>query len=585
MSSNFGLALQTDGSRLTWAYFLEDVVARFGDQTCIRFENKNISYKQLAADSRALAKALAYAGVVKGMRVAVHMANRPEFAVASFAIAQLGAVLVPINTFATQSEREYILRHGDASVLLFQTHLLKNNFLKDLFQFIPEAKNSKPGKLLCERVPNLRRIICLNTNVVPAKAGIHKTPDSRLRGNDKRFPLGCVEDWNKFIASGKKFPDSLINKMTAEVFPSDEGVMIYTSGTTSKPKGVLHRQRAPTIQSWRTGDYMRIGTNDRVYTTYPFFWSAGMSMALGGCLATGAVLVLEETFDPATALKTIAKEKCNVTQCWPHQSKAMVEHPSAKTLDLSHVNKEVCPMKAPEHITDAVWDMSGSFGMTETFTFASNIPADSSWQKRQQTAGKPLPGMSIKVVNPDTGKTLKRNEKGELCAKGATLMIGYYKVDPENYFDDEGYYHSADGGHIDDDGYVYWTGRMSNMIKTGGANVSPLEIEQTLADYPGMRAAVVFGAPHPSLGEVIVLCAAALKGQKLDAEKIQAFLKDELAVYKRPKLVLLFEEKDLDFTGNQKIQVDKLKAKALARMKEQAVVIDGVNYGSFLVSA
>jgi len=572
MSSNFGLALQTDGSRLTWAYFLEDVVARFGDQTCIRFENKNISYKQLAADSRALAKALAQAGVVKGMRVAVHMANRPEFAVASFAIAQLGAVLVPINTFATQSEREYILRHGDASVLLFQSHLLKNNFLKDLFQFIPEAlsingKAAKPGKLLCEKTPNLRRIICLNTKSKTASVA-----------------KGCVEDWNKFIASGKKFPDSLINKMTAEVFPSDEGVMIYTSGTTSKPKGVLHRQRAPVIQSWRTGDYMRIGKNDRVYTTYPFFWSAGMSMALGGCLATGAVLVLEETFDPASALKTIAKQKCNVTQCWPHQSKAMVEHPLVKTLDLSHVNKEVCPMKAPEHITDAVWDMSGSFGMTETFTFASNIPADSSWQKRQQTAGKPLPGMSIKVVNPDSGKTLKRNEKGELCAKGATLMIRYYKVDPENYFDDEGYYHSADGGHIDNDGYVHWTGRMSNMIKTGGANVSPLEIEQTLSDYPGMRAAVVFGAPHPSLGEVIVLCAAALKGQTLDAAKIQVFLKDKLAVYKRPKLVLLFEEKDLDFTGNQKIQVDKLKAKALARMKADSIEIDGVNYGSFLVS-
>lgn len=566
MTSNFDLALQKDGSRLTWAFFLEDVVARFGDNTAIRFQNKNISYKKLAEDSRVLANALANAGVVKGMRVAVHMANRPEFAVASFAIAQLGAVLVPINTFATPGEREYILRHGDASVLLFQSHLLKNNFLEDLLEFVPEAKTATPGKLLCERIPNLRRIICLNTK------------------DSSHLSTGGVEDWNTFIDSGKNFPDAIIKKMTAEVFPGDEGVMIYTSGTTSKPKGVLHRQRAPVIQSWRTGDYMRLTSADRVYTAYPFFWSAGMSMALGACLATGAVLVLEETFDPESALQTIAKEKCNVTQCWPHQSKAMIEHPLAKTLDLSHVNKEVCPMRTPQNPTDQTWDMSGSFGMTETFTFASNLPADASWEKRQQTAGKPLPGMSIKVVNPDTGVTLPQGEKGELCAKGPTLMIGYYKVDPENYFDAEGYYHSADGGHIDEAGYVHWTGRMSNMIKTGGANVSPLEIEQTLADYPGLRAAVVFGAPHPSLGEVIVLCAAALKGQALDAAKIQAFLKDKLAVYKRPKLVLLFEESDLDFTGNQKIQVDKLKAKALARMKVQSVVIDGVNYGEFLVS-
>jgi len=573
MSNNFDLKLQPDGSRLTWAYFLEDVVSRFGDNTAIRFQQHNISYKKLAEDSRALAKALANAGVVKGMRIAVHMANRPEFAVASFAIAQLGAVLVPINTFATPSEREYILRHGDASVLIFQSHLLKNDFLNDLFELIPEVKNSTPGKLLCERTPNLRRVICLNT--ANKGDGINSVP--------------FVEDWKTFIDGGKNFPDAILNKMTAEVFPSDEGVMIYTSGTTSKPKGVLHRQRAPVIQSWRTGDYMRLTSADRVYTAYPFFWSAGMSMALGACLATGAMLVLEETFDPESALKTIATEKCNVTQCWPHQSKAMIEHPLAQTLDLSHVNKEVCPMRAPQHPTDPtlrdkIWDMSGSFGMTETFTFASNIPADAAWEKRQQTAGKPLPGMSIKVVNPESGVTLPPGEKGELCAKGPTLMIGYYKVDPEHYFDAEGYYHSADGGHIDEEGYVHWTGRMSNMIKTGGANVSPLEIEQTLADYPGLRATVVFGAPHPSLGEVIVLCAAALKGQSLDTTKIQSFLRDKLAAYKRPKFVLLFDESDLDFTGNQKIQVDKLKAKALARMKAERVVIDGVNYREFLVS-
>lgn len=560
------LALPFPVSRLTWAHFLDDVTQKYGDKPCIRFNGEDISYQKLAYDSRALAKGLANAGVVKGMRVAVHMANRPEFVVASFAIAKLGAVLVPINTFATQSEREYILRHGDASVLLFQSHLLKNDFLNDLFVLMPEAKNAVPGKLFCEKTPNLRRIICLNTR------------------DAKNVASGCVEDWNTFVETGKSFPDPLLEKMTDEVFASDEGVMIYTSGTTSKPKGVLHRQRAPVIQSWRTGEYMRIGPTDRVYTAYPFFWSAGMSMALGATLATGALLVLDETFDPETALKTIANQKCNVTQCWPHQAKAMIEHPLAASLDLSHVNKEVCPMRVPANPTDATWDMSGSWGMTETFTFASNMPADSSWQKRQQTAGKLLPGMQLKVVNPDTNERLGTGEKGELCIKGPTLMLGYYKVDPENYFDADGYYHSADGGHIDAEGFVYWTGRLSNMIKTGGANVSPLEIESALNDYPGLRAAVVFGAPHPALAEAIVLCAIAAQGQVLDINNIQSFLKDKLAAYKRPKLILLFEEKDLDFTGNQKIQVDKLKAKALARMKAERTVIDGVDYGEFLVS-
>jgi fatty-acyl-CoA synthase len=564
MSNNFDLALQPDGDRLTWAYMLEDTASKFGDATCIRFEGKDISFKQLQADSRAIAKALAVAGVVKGQRVAVHMANRPEFAATSFAIAQLGAVLVPINTFATQSEREYILRHGDASLLLFQSGLLKYDFFNDLFEYLPEAATAEPGKFLCNKTPFLRRIVCLNTT------------------NNDINKKDAVEDWNDFIKNGENFPDALIDEMTSEVKPSDEGLMIYTSGTTSKPKGVLHRQRAPVIQSYRTGDYMRIGPEDRVYTAYPFFWSAGLSMALGGCMVTGAVLVLEETFDPGTALQTIVNEKCNVTQMWPHQSKALIEHPTAAELDLSHVNKEVCPMKQPENPTDETWDMSGSFGMTETFTFASNIPADSPWEKREQTAGLPLPGMDIKVVDTDTGATLPQGEKGELCAKGPTLMIGYYKVDPENVFDNEGYYHSADGGHIDDEGYVHWTGRLSNMIKTGGANVSPLEIEQTLADFPGMRVGFPFGAPHPSLGEVVVLCAVAMEGHSLDINEINLFLKDKLASYKRPKLILLFEEKDLSFTGNQKIQVTRLAEKALQQMKQDAVVIDGTNYSEFL---
>ncbi len=564
MADNFDLALQPDGTRLTWAHLLSDVTDKFGDNTCIRFEGRDISYRQLQADSLRIAKALASIGVVKGMRVAVHMANRPEFAAISFAVAQLGAVLVPINTFATQSEREYILRHGDAAVLFMQSNLLKYNFYNELFEFLPEAANAEPGNLLCSKTPFLRRIICLDT------------------ADNGSLNKGAVQDWNDFLAAGENFPANIIEEMTSEVMPNDEGIMIYTSGTTSKPKGVLHMQRSAVIQSYRTGDYMRIGPEDRVYTAYPFFWSAGVSMALGGCLCTGAVLVLEETFDPGQALQTIVNERCNVTQCWPHQSKAMIEHPSAAELDLSHVNKEVCPMRTPENPTDDTWDMSGSFGMTETFTFASNLPADSSWEKREQTAGQPLAGMKVKVVDPDTGEALPQGEKGELCVKGPTLMRGYYKVDPENFFDDDGYYHSADGGHIDDEGYVHWTGRMSNMIKTGGANVSPLEIEQTLADYPGMRVGFPFGAPHPSLGEVIVLCAVAMEGHTLNEADIQAFLKDKLATYKRPKLVLLFAESDLSFTGNQKIQVDKLASKALERMKQDAIEIDGTNYAEFL---
>jgi len=204
---------------------------------------------------------------------------------------------------------------------------------------------------------------------------------------------------------------------------------------------------------------------------------------------------------------------------------------------------------------------------------------------RHHTAGKPLPGMSVRILDTVTGAPLPAGTEGEIAAKGLTLMRGYYKVEPEDTFDADGYYHSQDGGRLDAQGYLHWKGRLSNIIKAGGANVSPLEIEEALLGFPNMRVGIAFGAPHPSLGEVIVLCAVAMEGQQLEETAILASLRRKLAVYKIPKKILLFAESDLSFTGNQKIQGDKLIRQALARLRDEAIEIEGVNYGDYLVNA
>jgi fatty-acyl-CoA synthase len=563
MSIDPQLRLQPDTARLTWPAFLEDVVARHGDRTVIRFAGRDISARALQADARRLAKALAASGVSKGMRVAVHMANRPEFAVSSFAIAMIGAVMVPVNTFATPTEREYILRHGDAALLLFQNTLLKHDFLAELLQLFPELEADDSGPLLNTRVPQLRQAVAL--------------------GLDEAH--GKVQAWQHFLARGDAIPDALLDAMIEEVVPSDESLIIYTSGTTARPKGVLHMQRAAVIQSWRFADDLRLSSADRIWTTYPFFWSAGLCMALGASMAAGATLVLQETFEPGAALRCLVDERANATQCWPHQAKAMAEHPLYKTLDLSHIDKEVCRMQPDIDPADDHWGTQGSFGMTETFTLTSNLPTDAPVALRNATAGKPLPGMRIRILDTHSGATLAPGEEGEIAVKGLTMMRGYYKVEPEATFDSDGYYHSQDGGHIDAAGYLHWKGRLSNIIKTGGANVSPLEIEEALLSYPNMRIGIPFGAPHSSLGEVIVLCAVAMQGHALDEQEILVFLKSKLAAYKLPRKILLFTESDLSFTGTQKIQTGKLIALALARLREEAVVIDGVNYRDYLVDA
>jgi len=556
------LRLQADESRYCAPRFLEDVVSRGGERPALRFEGSDLSYAELNRQARALAKGLVAAGVSKGARVAVLMANRPEWVVASFAVGLVGGVLIPVNTFATPDERDYILRHSDASLLLLQRSLLRRDFVAELEATHPEIGGAAPGSLHCPALPALRGLVAF--------------------GGASR---GAIRSWQDLLAEGQGVTDALLDEMAAEVTPADDGVIIYTSGTTAHPKGVLHFQRAPVIQSWRFAEYMELGPDDVVWTAQPFFWTAGMTMSLGATLAAGACLVLQETFEPGAALALIERERATTLHAWPHQEKALAEHPQAVTTDFSSARKiEFSSPLAPlVGLEKDEWGTYGSYGLSETFTLASALPASASPGLRQETSGLPLPGISIRILDPETGETLAQGEKGEVAVKGATLMRGYYKVDPSLYFDADGYFHTQDGGWLDEDGYLHWTGRLSNLIKTGGANVSPLEIEKALLASDEIRDGLAVGVPHPVLGEVIVLCAVRAEGVTIDEpareQDIRTQLRDKLAAYKVPKRVLFFDADELDYTANQKVQVGPLRDAALLRLQQEHAEIDGILYG------
>lgn len=557
------LDLPTEPERLTLGRFLEDAVSASRDRCAIRFEGRSISYGELEQESRHLARALVGAGVVKGARVAVLMANRPEWVIAAFAIALSGGVLVPVNTFATREERDTILRHSDASVLLLQPRLLKHRFLEDLLADHPSLGSDPPGRMRCEALPQLRRVVALE----PAASD------------------GAIESWERFLAHGDDVGDALLDAIGSEIEPADDAMIIYTSGTTAHPKGVLHAHRAPIVQSWRFAKILRLDVDDRVWTTYPFFWTAGICMSLGATLAVGARLVLQETFEPGRALELIESEAASVVHAWPHQQKALAEHPSATTRDLSSVQKldASSPLAKLAGITVDAYGTRASYGLSETFTIASMLDADAPSALRRSTSGRPLPGMRFRIVNPEpgeSGESLPVGKEGEIAVKGVTLMRGYYKIPPEACFDSDGYYRTQDGGFFDAEGYLHWTGRISNLIKTGGANVSPLEIVSILDAYPKLRAALPVGIPHPTLGEALVLCAVASDGVEVSEEEVRAHLKERLAAYKIPRRVLFFAADELTYTSNQKIQVDPLRKAALRRLEDEAAEIDGYRYGA-----
>jgi fatty-acyl-CoA synthase len=224
--------------------------------------------------------------------------------------------------------------------------------------------------------------------------------------------------------------------------------------------------------------------------------------------------------------------------------------------------------------------MHASYGLTETFTLATAYPARTSAALRRGNSGPPLDGTELRIVHPETGATLGPGEEGEIAVRGLTLMRGYHRVAPERVFDPEGFFHTQDGGSLDATGVLHWTGRLSGLIKTGGANVSPVEVENALAEHPALMVGLVVGVPHPSLGEIVVLCALAATAGPADETALRAFLRERLAAYKVPRRVLFFREDELVFTGNRKIQPAALRDTALRRLEAERATVEGHRYGS-----
>jgi len=207
-----------------------------------------------------------------------------------------------------------------------------------------------------------------------------------------------------------------------------------------------------------------------------------------------------------------------------------------------------------------------AYGNTETFTITTCFPANTPPKVHKDSSGEALPGVTVKIVDPLTGDVVPRGERGEICVKGPTLMLGYVGTPLDETLDAEGFFRTGDGGYLDDSGLLYWEGRMTDIIKTGGANVSPLEVDEALADFPGVKLTRTVGVPHETLGEIVVACVVPQEGASLEPEEIRAFLRQKLASYKVPRHVLIFREDEFALTGNAKIKSGELKQLAANRL-------------------
>ena len=254
---------------------------------------------------RQFARALLAAGVTKGSSVALMLANRPEFVIAAYGAGSIGAVVVPVSTFAPSDERDYILRHSDASVLVTQASLFNHRFVDELLDSHPELARGRSGTAALD---------------APSRS-------SGASSRSTRRPQETVERWDDLVARADEVPDELLDAAMAEVHPHDPGIIIYTSGTSANPKGVLHANGTPAIQSWRWGKALGLTPDDKLLSKFPYFWSAGLTMTLGGPLSAGTAVITIESFDAGTALEIMERERVTALQSMPETYNEIVEHP------------------------------------------------------------------------------------------------------------------------------------------------------------------------------------------------------------------------------------------------------------------
>jgi fatty-acyl-CoA synthase len=518
---------------LTLGGFLLEVADRFAGNEAIVFDDPlragatvRWTYADLLARTRTTARALMAAGVERGDSVGIVMGNRPEAVAAIFAAAMAGAIAVPVSTFAPPPELAAMFELAGTSVVLTQARLLSRRFGDDIGALRPD-------------LPALRQIAVV--------------------GEDS---------WDRFLEGADTVDDDDLDRRIAGGRPDDPALVIFSSGTTSAPKGMLHANRAPSQQLWVQAQIFGRHEQTRMWTALPLFWTAGFNTAVGSTLAAGGCWVAQETFEPGEALALMSRERVTEPYTLPHQTALLEEHPDWATTDLSSLTCVFGKSAFARHPSvqgDTNWIMPVGYGLSETCAFVFTHWSTATREATRRSMGTLMPGTRLRVVDPDTGRALGVDEVGELAVKGPTLMLGYLGKPPADCFDADGFFHTGDAGHVDERGEVHFGGRRTEMIKTGGANVSPAEIEVALRACPPVKLSRIVGVADARLEQIVVACITLKEGAEATEADIRAFLRERVSSYKVPKRVLFFAEGEIPMTAS----ATKVRDEALLALVHQ----------------
>jgi acyl-CoA synthetase (AMP-forming)/AMP-acid ligase II len=501
------------------------------------FEEERVSWEAQYRAIAALADGLGRLGVGRGDRVAIAMANLPEWPVAFFAVTALGAIAVPLNAWWTGAELEYGLADSGAKLLIADS---------------ARWQRIEPHRAA---LPALEHVLVGRSPGPPVGAG-------RLENL-----IGAPGDWATL--PGSELPE-------ASIAPDDPAAILYTSGTTGRPKGALHSHRNFTTNilsvgysnaraALRRGEAPPEPLPKIALMVIPLFHCTALSAMLMGTMVAGHTIIFMRKWDPLEAMAIIEREKVQMTGGVPTIAWQLLEHPERSRFDLSSLEQiSYGGAPAAPELVRRIWEEFGAlpgngWGMTETTaTVTSHVGED--YLARPDSAGPPVPISDLKIMSPDASRELPVGEVGELWARGPQIVQGYWnkpEATAETFI--EGWVRTGDLARLDEDGFLYIVDRARDMVIRGGENIYSIEVENVLFDHPAVTDAALIGLPHRTLGEEPAAVVHLAPGSSATEEELKAWVRERLAVFKTP-VRIAFLSSPLPRNANGKILKSELKA-------------------------
>jgi fatty-acyl-CoA synthase len=538
--------------RLTLGAVLRDAAERWPDEEALLFPDAGLSYGELGALSLRFARALVAAGVDPGRHVGVLMNNSPEMVAAFFGAARAGAVAVPVNGRLKGAELAYVLRQADLQVLVTAD---------SSFQLVDHAG------LVAEVLPSLAGA------VDPSRLRLPEAPELR-QVVSFGAPRPGLRPAAEFLDEGDAVDLEEVRRREDSALPSEPAVILYTSGTTAAPKGCVLSNTAfltPCAEMARIRFLMRPG--DRMFDPLPLF-HLGAITPLGGCVVGGAAFCGVRHFRADETVDFLARIRPTLAYpVWETIWLQVLDHPRFPEVDLSRL-RDIHLVGVPERLREYQASLPGtpltsSYGTSEGAPATFSLPTDPE-EVRLSTVGFPAPGVTLRVVDPETGLDLPAGRAGELVYRGPMVFQGYYR-DPEGTAaikDAEGWLHSGDLGMLREDGRVVYQGRIKDMLKVGGENVAAAEVENLLIQHSAVSLAYVVGAPDRYYTEVPAAFVELKPGASATEEELIEFCKGRIATFKIPRYVRFVSEWPMSATKVQKVVLrqrlkDELEAKGI----------------------